>query len=202
MNFSKCFIVIALLLAINGCVKELDLEQANDIELTPTLESDLVYFDLDAQRATEEILTVFGIDNLPPIESFIPSNYPSAVELADTTRIEVFDDTFFVENLTEADVLFQFTNSTATSYIAQIVFLTEDDQIVYETSFSIGSGSEETPLVVTQTDSFNEELEDITNTVKIAVNTTIDANVDFIYNPVGSLIFKSSGTFYFLIDEE
>lgn len=205
MNFSKRIVLILLLISISfaACVKELDFDQANDLEITPTLESSLVYFEIDSERAVEEVLNFYGIDELPPIELFDSFNYPVRVQLVDTTSIDVFNSTFYTKNLTEADILYQFTNSTITAYDVEVHFLTEDNLIIYDTSFIIEPGSIENPIVSNQIDNFtNDELISITNTAKMSVNVTIHVDTNFLYNPEGSLLFKSSGTFYFLVDEE
>ncbi len=203
MNFSKSYIFLLLSIFTIGCVKELDFDQANDIEITPILESSLVYFDLNAESTVDKVLNVYEIDELPPIELFNSFNYPATIQLSDTTSVEVFNDAFFTENLIEADILYQFTNSTNIPYTADVRFLNEDDELIYNTLFVVNSGSENTPFVMNQTDNFtNDELNNITNTQKIAVNFSIEVTPDFLYNPVGSLTFKSSGTFYFLVDEE
>lgn len=184
----------------------MDFDQANDFEATPTFDASLIYFDFPAVETGSRVMNIIDLPNDTPLEVLDDPQYADeleTVEFTDTTSVGVFTESFFSDNLVEADVFYFFTNTTILSYAAEVYFLTEDDQVVYEDFFDIGAGSVENPTEVNFTENFtNQELTNILNTTKIAINLVVQNTPQLANNSEGALVFNSSGTFYFLVDAE
>ena len=54
-NLLRPLVVLFLSLLVVACVKDTDFDQAEDIALTPVVELDLIYFDIDAGEFYDEI---------------------------------------------------------------------------------------------------------------------------------------------------
>lgn len=184
----------------------MDFDQAKDFQTTPTFNASLIYFDFPAVETGSRVMNVLGLPNDTPLSVLDDLQYADellSVEFTDTTSVGVFTESFFSDNLVEADVFYFFTNSTILRYTADVYFLTEENQVVYETFFDIEPGSSENPAEVNFTENFtNEELISVLNTTKIAINLEIQNSPELANNSEGALVFNSSGTFYFLVDAE
>src|SRR5690606_20207706 len=177
-----------------------------DFEATPAFDASLIYFDFPALETGSRVMNVIDLPNDTPLEVLDDPQYADeleSVEFTDTTRVGVFTESFFSDNLVEADVFYFFTNTTILDYDAVVYFLTDDDQVVYEVSFEVGAGSVESPAEVNFTDNFtSQELTNILNTTKIAISLEVLNSPGLASNSEGTLYFNSSGTFYFLVDAE
>lgn len=184
----------------------MDFDQAKDFEVTPTFDASLIYFDFPAVETGSRVMNVIDLPNDTPLEVLDDPQYAGeleSVEFTDTTSVGVFTESFFSDHLTEADVFYFFTNTTTLDYNAVVYFLTDNDQVVYEVSFEVGAGSVENPAEVNFIDNFtNQELANILNTTKMAVSLEVLNSPELANNSEGILNFNSSGTFYFLVDDE
>lgn len=207
MNVRYCSLIICIVFLLGiGCVKEMDFDQAKDFEATPALNASLIYFDFPAVETGSRIMNVLNLPNDTPLEVLGDPQYADeleSVEFTDTTKVGVFTESFFSDHLVEANVFYYFTNTTTLDYTAEVYFLTEDDQVVYEVFFDIWAGSLENPAEVSFTENFtNQELTNLLNTTKIAINLEVRNSPELANNFEGALVFNSSGTFYFLADAE
>ena len=207
MNLRNCSLIICIVFLLGiSCVKEMDFDQAKDFEATPALEASLIYFDFPAVETGRRIMNVIDLPTDTPLDVLDDPQYADeleTVEFTDTTYVGVFSESFFSDHLIEANVFYYFTNTTILDYRAEVYFLTEDDQVVYEVFFDIWAGSLENPTEVSFIENFtNEELTSVLNTTKIAINLEIQNSPELANNSEGSLNFNSSGTFYFLVDAE
>ncbi|UOB16367.1 hypothetical protein [Abyssalbus ytuae] len=203
-KFIKYFVLFFFLFLCISCTKELDFEQADSLELTPVLEASLIYFELNSEEIIEKVLLEFGLTEVPPteiLEEIFPDDL--IIQLSDTVETAAFNDTFFVKNLTRADIFYQISNSTNIPYTAQVEFLNENNVLLHQSDFVITPATTENPSITEQTDSFvDENLNRIIQTTKMVVNMDVGVDLNFVTGPEGSLIFNSAGTFYFLIDAE
>lgn len=158
-----------------SCVKDVDFEQANDFATVQKVDLDLIFFNLDTSNFIQ-----------PETEEVIPI-------IRDTTRLEFLDDTFVQENLEEIDFLFQYANTFSQSFFNRAVFLSEQDEILYETSFQVNpsiNGALETTqyreVVITP------ELDAIKGAIKMFVELTLQPNGQAIE---GTLEHKSKAVY-------
>ncbi|NNF30607.1 MAG: hypothetical protein HKN66_04370 [Flavobacteriaceae bacterium] len=175
-NLLKPLTVIFLCVVAFACVKDTDFDQAEEIALTPVVELDLIYFNIEAGEFYDEV------NNIP-----IPT-------LTDTTEIRFLDDTEIQESLRRADFFFKFTNSIPRNFQVDFQFLSEQNDTTYATQTSVAEGSVQTPVIT----EFEEIIEgddilQVTMANRIVVSVTIpDANPDL----EGTLNLQSKTTYY------
>jgi len=167
---------ILLILLLAACVKDTDFEQADNITLRPTVELDLIYFDLSAS-------------------DFFDSNTSNQIlTVSDTTELRFLSDGEIQDGLKRAEFYFKFTNSIQRSFTADFQFLSEQNDTTYAVQTSVSQGTIANPVIT----EFIENVEgnaiaDLTMASKVVVSVTIpssDANL------TGSLNLKSKTTYY------
>lgn len=171
MKTKKNYVLLllcAVILTAVSCVKELDFEQLDDAVLTPVIEADFIYSELD-------------------IEDYIPSGIPPGTEI--TIPIEVLRDTvnydlvgteFAVDNLERVELTIEIRNTIPEGFGIQFQFLTQELQPLgqlYGIVVQAGQGVDEDPVV-----SFsipnpivldNATISQLASTQKIAVEITV-----------------------------
>ena len=112
-----------------ACVKDIDLDQTEDIALTPVVELDLIYF------------TVAGED------FFDQTTSTPILTLRDTTDIRFLDDQELQESLRRAEFYFKFTNSIPRNFQVNFRFLSEQNDTTYTTQTPVAQGTPQNPVV-------------------------------------------------------
>ena len=144
---------LTLLVACFSCVKDVDLDQANEIVLSPEAAVDLIFFDLVASEFT----TVSG----------------SGVTAKDETRLDFLDDDYIQNDLVRADFNFRFTNTFESPLNAIIRFLSPGNGVQHTVVVPIPQGSLEEPAVVDYTEIINEaQITRIRRSIKMSVEVT------------------------------
>lgn len=145
------YALFPVLLLGTSCVKDIDLEQANEIVIPPTAAIDLVYFTL-------------------ALEDFTPANTIGPKIADDVVRLEFLDDDYIQNNLVGADLNFVYYNSFPSPIRSELVFLSENERVQYRISFTIPGGSPEDPGVINYTEIVQgEDLEDFKQSIKLRV---------------------------------
>ena len=167
---------ILLILLLAACVKDTDFEQADDIALSPTVELDLIYFDLSAN------------------DFFDPITSNAILTISDTTELRFLNDTVIQEALKRAEFYFKFTNSIERSFTADFQFLGDNNDTTYVAQTSVSQGTLANPV----TTEFIENVEgdaiaDLTMASKVVVSVTIPSSNA---NLTGTLNLKSKTTYY------
>ncbi|MEM0518257.1 hypothetical protein [Aequorivita flava] len=171
--------VIILLLAcalFTACVKDTDFNQAEDIALTPVMELDLIYFNIEANRFYDSLTSnpVFTV--------------------RDTTEIRFLDDSNLQENLKKADFYFKFTNSIPRNFEVDFQFLSEANDTAYVAGTPVLEGAVSAPVITEYTQIVEgEDVLRLTQANKVVVSVTIDSSNE---NLEGSLNLKSKTTYY------
>jgi hypothetical protein len=175
-NLLKPLSVLFLCLLAFACVKDTDFGQADDIALTPVVELDLIYFNLEAADFYDQV------NGLP------------LLTLSDTTRIRFLDDPEIRENLRRADFYFKFTNSIPRNFQVDFQFLSEQNDTTYTTQTSVAEGSAGTPAVTEFEEIIEgDEILQLTMADRVVVSVTIpDANPTL----EGNLNLQSKTTYY------
>ena len=178
----KCRVLLALLLVItSSCVRDVDLDQAENVVLEPVVDLNLVYFNLEGDR-------FFDLSqNLP-----VPT-------LRDTTEIRFLDDTDIQESLKQVDFLFRFTNTVPRAFAVDYRFIGEQNDTTYTFGTTVPVGSVDEPalhefLEVVEGDAVVE----LTKANRLVVEVTIEGP-----DPVlpGSLEMQSAATYYLEITD-
>jgi len=175
-NLTYPFLGVFILLFLGACVKDTDFNNLDEIQLTPVVELDLIYFNLSAQDFFDE-------NTSNPI-----------LTVRDTTAIRFLDDSQIQESLKRADFYFRFTNFIPREFIADFQFLSESNDTTYTTQTLVTQGSPQAPVVT----EFEQVVEGddvllLTQASKVVVSVTIpssDATLE------GDLNLKSKTTYY------
>jgi len=173
------FSIIIVSLFFTACIKDTDFDQTDEIEVTPALELDFVFFTLDANR-------FFDIDT---------GEYNLVV--SDTTDFTFLNDDFTSENLLRAEFLFNTTNTFPVNFISKIEFLNASNQVFYEIQFPVNSGTINNPTVTEFIQIIEgSEIEDFTQANKVIVSINAASSVE---NLDGTFKFKSKTAYYLKI---
>ena len=168
--------VLCFILLLMACVKDTDFDQAQDITLTPVVELDLIYFNLDAGEFYDDV------NNVPRLT------------VTDTTEIRFLDDTDTQESLRRAEFYFKFTNSIPRTFQIDFMFLSEQSDTTYTTQTTVAEGTVQN-AVVTEFEEIIEgaEILQLTMANRVVVAVTIplaDPNLE------GTLNLQSKTTYY------
>ena len=180
MFISPSIRVLLLLIFISGltsCVKDVDLDQAEDIRLKPDLQVDLLIFDVDE------------IDFTDP-ESGLPRKI-----IKDTVRLEFLDDDYIQKDLNKVEFRFRYTNTFSNSFSSKIFFLSETNALQHRVDFIIAGGDKTAPVITEKIDFTGpHEIDRIRRTIKMVVEIEVLSGGQ----PLGgNLKFQSKGLFSF-----
>lgn len=164
-----------LFISLISCVKDVDLDQAQEIVIPPTAAIDLIYFDLEKEE--------FYIG---------PGGNLRAV---DESRLDFLDDDYIQNGLMRADFNFRFINSFENAFKINVLFRSPTNAIRYQIPIEVPAGSMEAPAVIDYTEIVdNSQIDKIKKSIKVSID------IDMLEDPVvneGSLQLKSKGTYYF-----
>lgn len=181
MSFKKLFNLCILLMLFSvvmiSCVKDVDLDQTEEIALTPDLQVSLLVFDV----TQVDFIDVINNEFTPIIR--------------DTVRLEFLDDSYIQDDLATVEFSYKYTNSFPQKFRNKISFLSEENAVQHFVSFDIEKGNKNNPVVTNWVDFIeNERIDVIKNSIKMVVEIEVlpDSN-DF----EGKLDFESKGLFSF-----
>lgn len=178
----KYFFSALLLFILTSCVNDIDLDQAENLQLSPVVESNLAYFNIEASR-------------------FLDDSNNEINTIQDYTDIDLFTDEFTSDNLIRTELLFEFTNSLSRAVNLTMSFLDESDNVVHIISVVVAEGSVATPVVTTHTEVFeNSDLDNLKLTKKLQFTITLQAGVTPMVGNEGELKLRSKGTFFFNVE--
>lgn len=181
MSFIKLFTPFILLLLFSvvviSCVKDVDLDQTEEIALTPDLQVSLLIFDVTEGDFKEVITNQFS-----PI-------------IRDTVRLEFLDDSYIQDDLTSVEFKYKYTNTFSQKFRNTISFLSEQDAVQHSVSFDIAEGNKNNPIVTELVDFIeNERIDVIKNSIKMVVEIEVLPDLNAFE---GELKFESKGLFSF-----
>jgi len=169
------FMVFACLL-FTACIKDTDFDQAEDIALTPVIELDLIFFNLQANRFFDTI------------------NSTQILTVRDTTEIRFLDDSTLQESLKRAEFYFKFTNSIPRDFQVDFQFLSELNDTTYVTATQVAQGTFAVPVITEFTENVEgEAILLLTQASKVVVSVTIPSSNE---NLEGTLNLKSKTTYF------
>jgi len=108
--------VIGILSCFTACVKDIDFDQAENIELRPIVDLDFFYsipFDL----------SVFEF--LPPGQQAVPARTES-----DTLNFDLLGSEFILDNIERVEIDFEVPNSIESEFALEFNFLGENNQSI------------------------------------------------------------------------
>jgi electron transfer flavoprotein alpha subunit len=180
-NLLLPFLGVLASLFLFSCVKDTDFNQAENITLTPVVELDLIYFNVEAGAFFDSVTNT------------------SILTISDTTEIRFLDDSGVQESLVKAEFLFNFTNSIPRTFEVVFQFLSEENEETYLAQTTVEQGTELAPVVSQFLETIEgEDITRLTMADKVVVSVTIPSSNA---NLSGTLDLKSKTTYYLEIKE-
>ncbi|CAH8291946.1 hypothetical protein EV196_10721 [Mariniflexile fucanivorans] len=181
--FTYTYIVILINSMCLSCSKPVDFDQVNDLEITPVMESSLVYL------------------NQPATSFLNDGNQISTVQ--DYVQVQFFNSDFIVDNLVKAEFVFETTNSINSGFQVKVDFLDVNSQLQHSFSFLVEASTNN----LNTTSNFTEVFQDNTllalkNTSMLVFTLKMLSGTPVTQNTVGYVSLKSKGVFYFNIDAD
>ncbi|MFV0565256.1 MAG: hypothetical protein ACK5NB_05415 [Flavobacteriaceae bacterium] len=177
---TACF--LAFLLSMASCTKDIDFTQGEDLEVYPVMETSLVYFKGSVPDLLENGISDTGL-------------------LVDEVVLEAFNNEFFVENVTRADVVLELTNSINRNFSILVQCLNDTDQIQHQFSFSVAASPDNLPITTTHTEIFEgATLNALKRTTKLVLTLQMEAGDPLNQSSLGSIALRSKGIFYLTIE--
>ena len=167
---------VLFLLLVVSCIKDTDFDQAENIALTPIVELDLIYFNMEAGAFFDETTST------------------PRLTLTETTEIRFLNGSDIQESLKRAEFFFRFTNSIEREFQVDFQFLSEQNDTTYVTGTTVNVGTTASPVVT----EFIENIEgdailDLTQANKVVVSVTIPSSNAQLE---GALNLQSKTTYY------
>lgn len=162
-----------------SCSSDLDFNQTKNLRLEPTYIANLVYFDIPANEFVTN-----GIEN----SQFI-----------DRSTVDVFNNTFFVNDLTKVDLDFEINNTIARAYILDVKLYNASGVQIDTITISVPAyyGA---PNVITQKEVFQgTRLTTLKNTTRIDMTVRMAPGTALTETSTGTIKMRSGITAYFVI---
>lgn len=183
MNYRILLHIITVfvgLLFLNACTKDVDFNQADDLELNPVLQSSIIYFD-------------------SPASQFY--NNAEITVSQDFVLVDIFNNSLTVDYLTKAEFTFESTNSINREFQLQMDFVDRNDNTQYSVILLAPQSPDNTEIVTEQVVVFEDNsLLALKSTVKIVFTITLLSGDPINQNTPGDIQLKSKGLFYFTIN--
>lgn len=177
-KLQKIPILISLLsLLMTSCFKDVDFEQAEDIQLAPNLEADLLFYTIDDTDFNDSETNAFT-----PV-------------IRDTVRLEFLDDDYTQDGLMHAEFRFRHENRFPYLIKSSIRFLSENDRTQFSVNYDIPPGSMNAPVIV---DTIHVVSGNDIGKVRRSINMLVELEmIGGGKDIVGELDFSSKGLFEF-----
>ena len=181
LKIAKLFFLLSSMLLYVSCFDGTDFDQANDVVVTPEIELDLIYFNLEASSFYNN------------------ANNTEVLVVEDTTDLDFLGGSDINDILKGADFFFKFTNSIARGFNVSFDFLSQDNVSKYLMQTTVAPGSENTPVVSYFVQSLDElQIKELTKAKKVLVTVTIPSSSQDL---TGVLNLQSKTTYYLQIEQ-
>lgn len=168
--------ILSLLFFTSSCVKDVDIDQAQEIVIPPEVALDLVYFTLDPTH-------------------FELQSSSGQFRARDVVRLEFLDDDYIKSGLMRADYNFIYTNTFEYPIISKISFLSESDVVMHSVQFEIPAGSKQSPATINYTEIIaTNKIDVVRNSIKMIITLEMPAPSQ---PSEGSLQLKSKAFYEF-----
>lgn len=171
-----CYCTILGLLSVS-CIKDTNFDQAEDVTLSPIVESNFIYLNLEGRSFFDSI------------------NNIQRLTVRDTTEIRFLDDSGFKEGLKKVDFLFKYTNSIPRQINVTYRFLSASSDTTYTIQNVVAPGSLQNVSMSENIENIEgNDLVNLTRANKVVVVISIPSADK---NLPGNFNLQSKGTFYF-----
>lgn len=175
-----CLVIFSFILTYS-CVEDIDFEQTKDFEITPVLESSLIFFD-------------------EPATTFLDSGNQIS-EVQDFVIVNFFNDKFIVDNLVKAEFKFEIINTINRAFELQVDLFDANELQHSFTIFqeaSLNNNENFTSYVETFEDT---TLQALKRTTVIVFTLKLLPGEPINQNTLGRIQLKSLAAFYFKIED-
>ncbi len=160
-----------------GCVKDVDLDQRDDIILSPDLQIDLLIYDIDQTHFKD---TVTG---------------NTKTRISDTVRLEFLDDSYIQDDLTSVEFYFRHINTFPREINSKVRFLSEVNREQFAVNYTIKPGADGNPVTTEQYELIEEDrINLVRRSIKMVVELEVQPDTTAFE---GELDFASKGFFSF-----
>ncbi|NMH87770.1 hypothetical protein [Flavivirga algicola] len=177
------FLVVAISLSLLSCVKDVDFDQADDFEISPVVESSLIFFEGQANR-------------------FL-LNTNEIVSIKDSVTVEFFNSNFIVDNLIKSEFVFEAVNSISKEFQVRVDLINDLELQVHSFTLTASPSTNGNDVLSDHTEVFeNDKLEALKNTSKIVFTLSLLSGETINQSTLGRIKLQSKAVFYLNIGEE
>jgi len=174
----KVLLFSLIIIGAISCVKDVDLDQTDEISLQPKVQVDLLIFDVDE------------------VDFIDPETTALRTVIKDTVRLEFLDDSYIQDDLNKVEFSFKYTNTFPQDFNTTIYLLSENDRTQRKIDLIVKGGSSTSPEITEIIDFVDTaEIDMIKRSIKMVVEVAVVPNKEPF---VGELKFQSKGLFYFV----
>ena len=174
----KVLLFSLIIIGAISCVKDVDLDQTDEISLQPKVQVDLLIFDVDE------------------VDFIDPETTALRTVIKDTVRLEFLDDSYIQDDLNKVEFSFKYTNTFPQDFNTTIYLLSENDRTQRKIDLIVKGGSSTSPEITEIIDFVDTaEIDMIKRSIKMVVEVAVVPNTEPF---VGELKFQSKGLFYFV----
>lgn len=170
-----CFLALFFV----ACSSDLDFNQAKNVRLEPAYVANLVYFDI-------------------PANEFVTAGTENSIFI-DRSTVDVFNNTFFVNDLVKVDLDFEINNTIARAYTLEVkLFNASGTQLdIFSIAVPAYSG---VANVITQKEVFQgSRLSTLKSTTRIDMTLRMNSGTTLTETSSGTIKMRSGITAYFVI---
>ncbi|WP_373057140.1 hypothetical protein [Zunongwangia sp. H14] len=177
LTIFKNLLLVLIVALCSGCVKDVDLSQAQDIVLSPDLQTNLVLYQVDKSDFVD------------------PETNQMRTVIRDTVRLEFLDDDYVQNDLESAEFYFRNINTFPQVFSNKVYFLSASGRKQFSINYLVSPGSEDNPVTTERVEVMGEErIAQVKNSIFMVVELEVQPNQeDF----KGDLEFASKGLFKF-----
>ena len=162
-----------------SCSSDLDFNQTKNVRLEPTYVANLVYFDI-------------------PASEFV-TNGIETPQFTDRSTVDIFNNTFFVNDLVKVDLDFEINNTIARAYILDVKLFNSSGIQLDNISIAVPAYSG-AANVITQKEIFQgTRLTTLKNTTRIEMALRMASGTALTESSTGTIKMRSGVTAYFVI---
>ena len=179
-NIFKLFSLLTFTLLCVSCFEVTDFNQANDVVVSPEIELDLIFFNLEASKFYDY------------------TNNTEILVVQDTTDLNFLGGDDISNILKGADFFFEFTNSIPRGFNVSFDFLNQANISKFLMQTTVASGNQDAPVVSYFEQSLDElQIKELTKAKKVLVTVTIPSSSQDLS---GVLNLQSKTTYYLQIE--
>ncbi len=162
-----------------SCSSDLDFNQTKNLRLEPTYVANLVYFDI-------------------PASEFV-TNGLETPQFIDRSTVDIFNNTFFVNDLIKTDLDFEINNTIARAYTLDVKLFNAIGSQLDNISIAVPAYYGATNIV-TQKEVFQgARLTTLKNTTRIQMTLRMAAGTALTESSTGTIKMRSGVTAYFVV---